>query len=268
MGKSMTRLIDLKNTIPLSDLDRDLAKEVQECLVNLGYLDRVDGIIGPKTLVAFAQFKNDNYLTEPTLLGSGSAKILIEKSQKHIVFQQNYNVQPAQSLKYPKIAIDLGHGCKPDSGAVGILSEEYCIESVGKLVISQLENLGYQIILCRPSFVHSVRNSLSFRCNTANKSKADLFISIHFNAFNGAAHGSEVYAISKTGKQIARKILDGIVSMGYRDRGVKAGSRLHVLRNTKMVALLIEGCFIDSQKDINLFNPEVMANAIVKGIHD
>jgi N-acetylmuramoyl-L-alanine amidase len=33
-----------------------------------------------------------------------------------------------------------------------------------------------------------------------------------------------------------------------------------------MPAILIEACFIDSQKDMNLYNAEAMANAIVKGL--
>ncbi|MBD0389332.1 MAG: peptidoglycan-binding protein, partial [Nostoc sp. C3-bin3] len=50
------------------------------------------------------------------------------------------------------------------------------------------------------------------------------------------------------------------------NRGVKSGSHLYVLKNTDMPAILVECCFIDSQKDMNLFEPEAMANAIVKGL--
>jgi N-acetylmuramoyl-L-alanine amidase len=165
-----------------------------------------------------------------------------------------------------KFGIDSGHNCPPDTGARGIKIEDNLTLDVGNRVIGKLRALGNEVVVCRPSGASTVRDSLSKRCSTANASRVDIYVSIHFNAFNRQANGTEVFATSETGRKIAKPVLDEIVKLGFFNRGVKSGSHLYVLKNTNMPAILIECCFIDSQKDMNLFNPEAMANAIVKGL--
>ncbi len=164
-----------------------------------------------------------------------------------------------------KIAIDLGHGCSPDTGAVGVRREEDLINEVGKYLIENLQKLGHTVILCRPSKARSVTNSLWQRCNTANRSGADIFVSLHFNAYNGKAYGCETFAISDAGRRIAAPVQQEICKLGFYNRGVKTG-RYYVLRNTTMPAILIEGAFCDSKRDMSLFNAEKMAGAIVRGL--
>ncbi|BDI17705.1 N-acetylmuramoyl-L-alanine amidase [Nostoc cf. commune SO-36] len=165
-----------------------------------------------------------------------------------------------------KFGIDSGHNCPPDTGARGIKVEDNLTLDVGNRVIAKLRALGNEVVVCKPSSASTVRDSLSKRCSTANASRVDIFVSIHFNAFNRQANGTEVFATSDTGRKIAKPVLDEIIKLGFFNRGVKSGSHLYVLKNTDMPAILIECCFIDSQKDMNLFNPETMANAIVKGL--
>ena len=165
-----------------------------------------------------------------------------------------------------KFGIDSGHNCPPDTGARGIKVEDNLTLDVGNRVIAKLRALGNEVVVCKPSSASTVRDSLSKRCSTANASRVDIFVSIHFNAFNRQANGTEVFATSDTGRKIAKPVLDEIVKLGFFNRGVKSGSHLFVLKNTDMPAILIEGCFVDSQKDMNLYNPEAMANAIVKGL--
>ncbi|PLZ89576.1 N-acetylmuramoyl-L-alanine amidase [Fischerella thermalis] len=165
-----------------------------------------------------------------------------------------------------KFGIDIGHNCPPDTGARGIKIEDNLTLDVGNRVISKLRALGHQVVDCKPDRASTVGESLRKRCATANASEVELFVSIHFNAFNRQANGTEVFAISDTGRKFAKPVLDEIVKLGFFNRGVKNGSHLFVLKNTNMVAILIECCFIDSQKDMNLYNPEAMANAIVKGL--
>jgi N-acetylmuramoyl-L-alanine amidase len=165
-----------------------------------------------------------------------------------------------------KFGIDIGHNCSPDTGARGIKFEDNLTLDVGNRVIAKLKALGHEVISCKPDRADTVRESLSKRCEKANAAKVDIYVSIHFNAFNGQANGTELFATSDTGRKIAKPVLDEIVKLGFFNRGVKSGSHLFVLRNTNMPAILVEGCFIDSQKDMNLFNPEATANAIVKGL--
>ena len=165
-----------------------------------------------------------------------------------------------------KFGIDIGHNCPPDSGAAGIKSEDKLTMEVGNKVIAKLESLGHIVISCKPNSASTVNQSLGSRCEKANNNRVDFFVSIHFNAFNGQANGTEVFAISDAGKKVAQKVLDEIVKLGFFDRGVKSGSHLYVLKRTNMPGILIEGCFIDSAKDMQIYDGEAMANAIVAGL--
>ena len=165
-----------------------------------------------------------------------------------------------------KFGIDIGHNCPPDSGASGIKSEDKLTMEVGNKVIAKLESLGHTVISCKPNSASTVNQSLGSRCEKANNNRVDFFVSIHFNAFNGQANGTEVFAISDAGRKVAQKVLDEIVKLGFFNRGVKSGSHLYVLKRTNMPGILIEGCFIDSAKDMQIYDGEAMANAIVVGL--
>lgn len=161
-----------------------------------------------------------------------------------------------------KYAIDLGHGCPCDGGAVGIETEEFLINSAGKRLIEKLMRLGHQVVECRPLSAKSTKDSLQKRCDIANAGQADVYIALHANQFNGTAHGVECYSMSPRGDVIASNICETVSAMGFFNRGVKSGSHLYVVKNTDMPAVLVEMCFCDSAKDISMFNAEKMANAI------
>ncbi|MGM3306609.1 N-acetylmuramoyl-L-alanine amidase [Anabaena sp. WFMT] len=165
-----------------------------------------------------------------------------------------------------KFGIDIGHNCPPDTGARGIKVEDNLTVEIGNKVIAKLKSLGHEVIPCKPASASTVGQSLGRRCDTANRNKVDIFVSIHFNAFNGQANGTEIFAQSDAGRKIAKPVLDEIIKLGFFNRGVKNGSHLYVIRNTNMPGILIECCFIDSAKDMQLYDGEAMASAIVKGL--
>ncbi len=78
----MVKLRNLEETINLKETnDTELITEIQANLVRTGYLlgsQEIDGIVGDRTLNAFAKFKKDNFMTDPYLVGKGSAKVLLE----------------------------------------------------------------------------------------------------------------------------------------------------------------------------------------------
>ncbi|MGO5073943.1 N-acetylmuramoyl-L-alanine amidase [Clostridium sporogenes] len=166
-----------------------------------------------------------------------------------------------------KIGIDCGHTMSgADYGAVGIKAESNLTREVGTRVISKLQALGHTVIKCYKDTCSNLNDSLSYRTNTANNYNVDLYVSIHFNCYNGSAYGTEVFTYG--GKELpqARAILNNICALGYTNRGLKDGSGLYVLKHTKAKAMLIECCFCDNAGDINRYNAENMANAIVKGL--
>lgn len=165
-----------------------------------------------------------------------------------------------------KFGIDMGHNAPPDTGAVGWAKEDDLTKAVGNQVIEKLEALGHEVVNCTPRRASSVVDSLRRRVNTANARNVDLYVSIHFNAFNGRANGTEVFAASSAGRRYAQPVLNQIINLGFYNRGVKNGSHFFVLKNTNMPAILIECCFIDSWRDRNLYGTEAMVNAIVKGL--
>lgn len=165
-----------------------------------------------------------------------------------------------------RYGIDIGHNCSPDTGARGIKFEDNLTSDVGNRVITKLRALGHEVIECKPSRASTVKESLTQRCDKANSTKVETYVSIHFNAFNQQANGTEIFAVGEKGRKTAKNVLDEFVKLGFFNRGVKNGSHLYVLRNTEMTAILVEACFLDSQKDMNLYNPESISNAIVKGL--
>ena len=168
-----------------------------------------------------------------------------------------------------KFAIDPGHNVNYDGGARGVSkSENELIMEVSSKVISKLKALGHKVVNCLPSTAYSMGHSLRQRTLLANKRNCDLFVSIHFNAFNRQAKGTEVLYISEAGKKAAAPVLAEIAKLGFVNRGLKYRNDLHVLKATKMPAILVECCFCDSWTDMNRYNPDKMADAIVKGLID
>jgi N-acetylmuramoyl-L-alanine amidase len=166
-----------------------------------------------------------------------------------------------------KFGIDIGHNCPPDTGAVGINKEDNLTKDVGTRLMQKLAAAGHSVINCTPSQAATVGESLQKRVNKANANQVDIFVSIHFNAASPTANprGTEIYAISNAAKAIAQPVLNEIVKLGFKKRGIK-NTAFFVIKNTSMPAILIECCFVDSQADMNLFNAEKMAEAIKVGL--
>ena len=165
-----------------------------------------------------------------------------------------------------KFGIDLGHGVGPDRGAVGNIAEETIINSVGGLVISKLKALGHSVVELRPDSATSVQDSLQQRYSKADYYNVDMCVSIHANAGGGV--GTEIFTYNAKEVPEAKAVLDNIVSLGFKKRGIKNGNDLAMVKRTKATAILIEICFVDSS-DSDLYNSigaEKIANAIVSGL--
>lgn len=178
-----------------------------------------------------------------------------------------------------KAFINPGHKPGLDSGAVnpdsGMQEAEVAL-AVGKLIVKYLTAAGVDCVLLQS-------NSLAGEdedednpsiCRTANESGADIFVSIHCNAANGAAHGTEVEVYSyssikanKLGQCIQNQIIS---SLGTTNRGLKERPNLAVLRGTDMPAVLVEMAFIDNDEDAALLagKTDEFARAIARGVTD
>lgn len=168
-----------------------------------------------------------------------------------------------------KINVHAGHNFKVP-GASGVFSETTEDRKVKDLVISKLKKLGYTVYDCTDETATTVQSNLEAIVAKCNAHTADLDVSIHFNAYDGTANGTEVciYSESSVSRNTAQKIADEIEKLGFKKRngGISIRNGLYVLRHTNAPALLVECCFCDSKKDAAIYDAEKMASAIVKGI--
>ncbi len=153
-------------------------------------------------------------------------------------------------------------------GACGCFSEVEEDRKVKDLVISKLIALGHTVYDCTDEQATTQRENLSNIVSKCNAHKVDLDISIHFNSFNGLAHGTEAYTYDNLGSayKAACQIVNAISELGFKNRGVKVNPSYYVLRKTTAPAILVECCFCDSAEDAGRYNAESMATAIVKGL--
>ena len=161
--------------------------------------------------------------------------------------------------------VHAGHNAKAP-GASGRFSEVVEDRKVKDLVISKLRRLGHTVYDCTDDSGATPNQNLANIVAKCNSHRVDLDISIHFNAFNNSAHGTEVFQYSTRTNAVASAIQNAICALGFTNRGVKISTSLYVLRKTISPAILIECCFCDSVTDAAIYSAEKMATAIVKGI--
>jgi N-acetylmuramoyl-L-alanine amidase len=171
-----------------------------------------------------------------------------------------------------KFCIDPGHNCPPkDTGAVGYLNEEKVAAEVSKLLKDELIKRGHQAILTNATDGTSVSNSVHQRVRQSDDYKPDLFVSIHCNAsvMTELPMGSEVFIGSSKTTAVATKVCSALQGLGFKNRGVKEGNHLFVLKYTEAPAILIEMFFCDSRYDITRYEQlgaAKMANAIAEAL--
>jgi len=166
-----------------------------------------------------------------------------------------------------KVCINAGHAPNgiPDPGAVGFGYKESDIAyKAAVLVKHYLTCAGVQCILVQDDDLQAI-------CDASNNFGADLFISLHCNAFNGQARGTETLYKSFNGQRLANCIQSQIIrSVNTVDRGVKERQNLYVLNATNAIAVLVEMAFIDNADDIKLLTEQLdtIARAIARGATD
>lgn len=170
-----------------------------------------------------------------------------------------------------KIMLDAGHG-GVEPGAIYNGRKEKDDNLALTLALGNiLEESGYEVLYTRTTDVYE---SPTEKALEANASGADLFISIHRNAFPtpNTASGVESLVYDKTGikYEIAENIDAQLERLGFINLGVKERPGLAVLSRTTMPAVLVEVGFIDSDMDNELFDEKFaeIAQAIADGIID
>lgn len=198
--------------------------------------------------------------------------------------------------KVRTIVIDPGHGGRDPGNQEGRRREKEFTLLLAREVRELLAGAGFKASLTREK---DTALELPSRPVVANRRKADLFVSLHFNSADGpggaAVKGAEVYCLTPVrasstnargegagagahpgnrfdsrnmslAYQMQKALVDGA---GMEDRGVKR-ARFAVLRDASMPAVLIEAGFMTNPADARkIYDPvqrRRLARAIVDGI--
>ena len=179
------------------------------------------------------------------------------------------------------IVVDPGHGgfnrSLGDYGAEG----RHGVEKENTLAIAfylrqLLEAAGAEVVMTRESdvnpsigtrFESDPHGQLKARVDLANRVGADVFVSIHNNANpNPNIRGIETFYFSQRGKVLAEAIQPALAKfLGAVDRGTSWAS-FHVIRETRMPAVLIEIGFITTPTDDYLLSTESYRSGAAHGI--
>ncbi|WP_334125561.1 N-acetylmuramoyl-L-alanine amidase [Phascolarctobacterium faecium] len=141
-----------------------------------------------------------------------------------------------------------------------------------------MKNAGCEVIRLQGDNLNGESPAYPNVCKNANDWGADVFVSLHCNAFDGYARGIEtlVFNFVSEAERLAacvhKQLVDTEQSIDpyIPDRGLKERPNLSVLRNTDMPAILIEMGFIDNDHDVILLEhkQDAIAKAIARGVTD
>lgn len=168
----------------------------------------------------------------------------------------------------------LPNGLKSETG--NFMHENEFNRAVVAKMDKILKRCGFRTLLVAPT---DTNNPLKARTDLANAKKADAYVSIHANAFDGKFDGYDPegietyhYPNSVEGAKLAKSVHKYLIQgTKQKDRGVKSAN-FHVLRETNMVSILVEAGFMDNLYEAKLllsdsFREEV-AIEVSKGICD
>ena len=236
-------------------------------------------------------------LSFPVAVDKGApliAQFDLDNTVRPLLFPSRY-IAPG---KITTICLDPGHGGKDTGNQVSGFfwhSEKTYTLLLALELSDQLKKVGFKVILTRNKDTYV---ELPARPAIANKAGADLFVSLHFNAFPSdpkSVAGPETYCITPVGAASSNARGEGadhgattanrvekksllfayqiqkslVQNLGLNDRSVRR-ARFAVLRDAQMPAILVEGGYMtnpaEGKKIYDAACRRQMAAAIVKGI--
>lgn len=172
------------------------------------------------------------------------------------------------------VVVDAGHGGWDGGASGGGLHEKDFTLSIAKLLSARLIEEGVTVIMTRKSDVYI---PLMTRSNIANDNHADMFISCHINDTGGSGSMSGSITFHHKGNAISKVLAEciqqqiGAVSE-LPNIGVWSDGRIYsqggfsVLRNIKMVGVLIEFGFLNNAHDRKRMSTEQFQDAVTRAV--
>ena len=171
----------------------------------------------------------------------------------------------------PLVVLDAGHGGTDVGAPYYGYDEKDLVLPITLAVGELLEQQGYRVEYTRSDDTYV---SLAARAEQANTQQAEIFVSIHANAFpqNPAINGVETYYLigGERAKDLAKAIHAAVLeATGAGDRSTREAN-YYVLRYTDMPAVLVETGYMTNEEECALLaSPEYqaqMAQGIANGI--
>lgn len=171
-----------------------------------------------------------------------------------------------------KISINAGH-TKAGAGSGAAykgFNEGAITRAVAAALTAQLRKAGHTVYSSTVNSAPSQNAYLKEVCRLANRTDAELVISLHCNASAAhTGHGVECWTWKGRKVPAAVKTCKNLEALGFKNRGVKDGSGFYVVKNTKATAVLVELFFLDNEKDRALYKKhgaDKIAEAIAASI--
>lgn len=190
---------------------------------------------------------------------------------------RNRHVLDPPKLDRGVIYIDPGHGGGDSGAQTKKRNEKDDTLRLSLALKKELNKKNFTVYMSREEDNDVPRKKIARR---ANKSKADIMVSVHRNkADDKTAQGVEIYISkrnSKRSRYLAKQLMNNLHRQGFDKRKIRSGTLVsknqdyYELLNTKMPACLIEVGFISNKHDNKLFdenlekNAKAMANGIEK----
>ncbi|WP_244852688.1 N-acetylmuramoyl-L-alanine amidase [Bacillus sp. J14TS2] len=194
----------------------------------------------------------------------------VEKNEKIAGMEGSKTTKAEKKLPLEErvIVLDPGHGGNDvgASGQNGTLEKLVTLETANKIKIT-LEQAGAEVQMTRDDDEYV---ELEERVELAAENQADLFVSIHYDAFEtNDIEGMTSYYYHKRDQKLAECIHQHIFmeDIHARDRGVSFGN-YYVLRENKVPAVLLELGYISNAEDETRINSAAFQEKVATGIVD
>ena len=190
---------------------------------------------------------------------------LVSPDDDHLFLPADHETKTARGY----VVVDAGHGGM-DCGAVKgeELFEKDINMSIAVKVRDRLLKLGYKVYMTRTddSFI-----GLNERATKANKTGADVLVSIHLNSYPDVESVSGIeawtYKDRKGCPELAEVLSDSVSkATGAKNRGVSFAKNLVVTSKTTMPAVIIECGYISNDREAGLLQTEDYQNKIALSV--
>lgn len=193
-------------------------------------------------------------------------------------------VPKAPPLAGKVIVVDPGHGGRDSGARAGMLFESDIVLGIAKEVASALRACGATVYLTRTTERNLLdksrggnlqRENLAARVALAERTKADLFLSLHANKYPSypSAHGAQVFlgeTPTPDRQLLGEHLMAELGPLTDSKRSIDGRRDLYLMRHLKITAVLIEFGFLSNPKELDLLSqPDYqrkLGEAVARGV--